>query len=496
MITKAKAPLFQLVKKQALLLSVIVALVGFIVLLGWIFNISILKSLSPEWISMKGNTAICFLLSGLTLIFFNLQEKGKMMIAAHITNIIIILIGMLSLFEYIFNFNTGIDELFFKDDSIINGTAQPGRMAPGTALCFVLFGLSFLFSGFKNSSLLIFQSLNLFAGVIALFAMISYLFGARELMDISEYTAMAFHTSFTLFILMLANLFLRTETGIMKLITGNTSGGKLFRNTFPLIIFTIIIAGWLHFKVENEGFFDPRVNISIYITTIIIVFTIILYINVRAISKSELNLLESNERYNLVAKAIHDSIWDMNIETGKIKRYGDGFKKLFGYDKQFFNSYTFDYTKLIHADDLPGVNNSLDKVLTDPKQNYWQIEYRFQKANGEYAYVYDKGYILRDTNGKAIRMIGATQDITERANYIKAIEGQNKKLQEIAWTQSHIVRAPLARIMSLVNLLKEDEQFDDETNQLIRYLSASADEFDAIIRSIITSSLKKEDTGL
>lgn len=481
-------PIFQMWKTQSLILSLIVAFVGLIVLIGWIFNISLLKSISPDWISMKANTAICFMMAGLTLILFHFKKTKSMVWVAIGSKVIIILIGILSLLQYIFNFNTGIDELFFKDDALITGTAQPGRMAPGTALCFILFGLSFLFSGFNNVSPVIFQSLDLFAGVIALFAMISYLFGARQLMDISEYTAMAFHTSFTLFILMLANLMLKSDVGIMKMITSNTSGGKLFRNIFPLIVIIIVFAGWLHFKVENEGFFDHRINISIYITSIIIVFAIILYANASAITKSELDLLESNERYNLVAKAIHDSIWDMNIATGVVKRYGDGFKELFGYDKQFYNSVSFHYTKLIHEDDLPGINNALDKVLNDPKQNYWQIEYRFQKANGQYAHVHDKGYIIRDTNGKATRMIGATQDITESADYIKAIEGQNKKLQEIAWTQSHIVRAPLARIMSLVNLLKEDEQFDEETNQLIRYLSASADEFDAIIRSIILSS--------
>ncbi len=493
---KTKIPIFQNWKNQSFVLSIVVAFVGFMVMVGWIFNISIFKSISPEWISMKVNTAICFLLAGLILMIFNLQKKKNLLRLANGSILIIIVIGIVSLLQYIFNFNAGIDELFFKDDAIRMGTSQPGRMALGTALCFILFGLSFLSLGINNLNHIIFQGLNLLVGVISLFAMISYLFGARQLMDISEYTAMAFHTSFTLFILMIANLLLRSESGMMKMITSNTSGGKLFRNMFPLVIIIIIFAGWLHFQVENAGYFNVRLNISIYITLIIIIFTIILFANARSLSKSQADLLQSNERYNLVAKAIHDSIWDMNIETGKIKRYGDGFKKLFGYDKQFFNSSTFDYTKLIHVDDLPGVNNSLEKVLTDPKQNYWQIEYRFQKANGEYAYVYDKGYIIRDANGKAIRMIGATQDITERADYIKAIEGQNKKLQEIAWTQSHIVRAPLARIMSLVNLLKEDEQFDDETNQLIRYLSISADEFDSIIRSIIHSSIQKDDTRL
>lgn len=204
----------------------------------------------------------------------------------------------------------------------------------------------------------------------------------------------------------------------------------------------------------------------------------------RKIAENE--ILLSNERYNLVAKATNDSIWDLNISTGEVKRSGDGFRKLFGYDDA--NSSQLHWINLIHPEDFLRVRNLQEKIFNNLKEHYWEDRYRFLKANGEYAFVHDRGYIIRDAQGIAIRMIGASQDITERVNYINAIEEQNRKLREIAWTQSHIVRAPLARMIGLANLLDYENQVDEETNQLLKYILSSAHELDDVIKSIIINT--------
>ncbi len=204
----------------------------------------------------------------------------------------------------------------------------------------------------------------------------------------------------------------------------------------------------------------------------------------RKIAENE--ILISNERYNLVAKATNDSIWDFNISTGDVKRSGDGFKMLFGYDDA--NDTQLHWSNLIHPEDLMRVKKNQEAVFNNTHEHYWEEKYRFLKANGTYAHVYDRGYIIRDKEGKAIRMIGATQDITKNVNQIKAIEEQNKKLRKIAWTQSHIVRAPLARMIGLANLLNYENQVDEETNQLLKYILSSAHELDNVIKSIVLNT--------
>ncbi|MDP1728394.1 MAG: PAS domain S-box protein, partial [Bacteroidota bacterium] len=197
--------------------------------------------------------------------------------------------------------------------------------------------------------------------------------------------------------------------------------------------------------------------------------------------QAEEEILHHNERYNLVAKATNDSIWDMNIATGEVSRFGDGFNNLFGYSLANYDNDHFHFTNLVHPEDLSELKESMNSAFNNPNERYWEKEYRFQKADGQYAYVYDKGYIIRDKNGKAQRMLGSARDITERVNHINAIKEQNKRLREIAWKQSHIVRAPLARMIGLANLLDYENQVDEETNQILKYILSSAHELDEVI---------------
>ncbi len=76
------------------------------------------------------------------------------------------------------------------------------------------------------------------------------------------------------------------------------------------------------------------------------------------------------------------------------------------------------------------------------------------------------------------------KDITERLNYIKAIEEQNENLKEISWLQSHVIRAPLARIMGLIQIISDPGQDTAEKQNALNYLLTSANELDEVIRTI------------
>ncbi len=105
-----------------------------------------------------------------------------------------------------------------------------------------------------------------------------------------------------------------------------------------------------------------------------------------------------------------------------------------------------------------------------------------QKKNGEKIHVEIQSNPVH-YNGKNAR-ISAARDITENLNYIAAIEAQNEKLKEISWMQSHIVRAPLARIMALVALIDITDDLPEETKKMMGYLLQSACELDKVIGDI------------
>lgn len=95
---------------------------------------------------------------------------------------------------------------------------------------------------------------------------------------------------------------------------------------------------------------------------------------------------------------------------------------------------------------------------------------------------------IRNSQSEIVGMMSAISDITDIKKYTNAIEEQNKKLLEIGWLQSHIVRAPLSRMMGIINLLRDCELDVTENDECLKHLSTSADELDAIIKDITNKS--------
>jgi PAS domain S-box-containing protein len=126
--------------------------------------------------------------------------------------------------------------------------------------------------------------------------------------------------------------------------------------------------------------------------------------------KKELLLIESEKRYSLVTQATFDAIWDWDIEKNTLFR-GEGFYSLFGYATGTLKNDPSNWDNLIHPDDFKRVVIDFQKVLDSDVIN-WIEEYQFLKSDGSYAFVRDKAIIIRDEKGKAIRMVGAMQDIT------------------------------------------------------------------------------------
>jgi PAS domain S-box-containing protein len=204
----------------------------------------------------------------------------------------------------------------------------------------------------------------------------------------------------------------------------------------------------------------------------------------------EQELLESNERFKILAKATVEAIIDWDIKNHTVF-WGEGFHTLLGYDLSENNDKL--WSNNIHPEDRERVLNNLNGILEDPAKEYFISEYRFLKANGDVAFVQHKGILIRDKSGKATRIVAAMIDLTEALSRLNKIENQNKALKEISWTQSHIVRAPLANIMGLIFLLKENNNMEVKDEQLIALISESAEKLDQIIREIVKKTSEIEE---
>jgi hypothetical protein len=132
-------------KKIAKVLSLVVGITGIMVMSGWIFDISILKSISPAWVSMKFDTAIAFVASGITLYFITRAKEGafdQAQVALSITSLIIILFMGILFFSTLLGIHTGTEDLFIKEINLSASTVIPGRPSLPTMVNFILIALA------------------------------------------------------------------------------------------------------------------------------------------------------------------------------------------------------------------------------------------------------------------------------------------------------------------------------------------------------------------
>ncbi|CAM4060030.1 PAS domain S-box protein [Gillisia limnaea] len=143
--------------------------------------------------------------------------------------------------------------------------------------------------------------------------------------------------------------------------------------------------------------------------------------------KGDMALKESNRRYELVSKATSDAIYDWDLKSN-VLLYGEAFYAMFGYSQEEFSPTIEDFLEKIHPEEKHHITESLNKSI-EGMESHWTAEYRFKRVDGKYSSVIEKGFILRDENGKAFRMVGAIQDVTEK-----------KKLEELLDEASRFAR--------------------------------------------------------
>lgn len=196
--------------------------------------------------------------------------------------------------------------------------------------------------------------------------------------------------------------------------------------------------------------------------------------------KKMLEVKESEKRYSDLFHLSPQPKWVYDIESLQFLDVNKAATEHYGYTKEEFLNITLNDIKL--DDDLTHHNKTI-KHLEENKAKTFKGTFKHSKKNGEIILVdIQSNYILYRNKKAEINVI---TDITERSKYIQTIEKQNEKLKDIAWIQSHLVRAPLARILGLVDLLqKQSEEKTEEQIELLNYLTASAHELDSMIKAI------------
>ncbi|WP_440999744.1 PAS domain S-box protein [Fodinibius sp. SL11] len=143
----------------------------------------------------------------------------------------------------------------------------------------------------------------------------------------------------------------------------------------------------------------------------------------------EQELKKEKQRFQLVAETTSDIIWDLDFKTEELW-WSEGFEEVLGYERHSLKENYQKWSAYIHPDDKDKITESSEQALNSASRK-WKEEYRLIKADGSIAHMVDRAIIIRDNNGKAIRMVGTMDDITERRKAQKKLRESEEKYRHL-----------------------------------------------------------------
>jgi signal transduction histidine kinase len=312
-------------KTSPYLAGAFIILLGGSSLAGWLFHVSILKTALPGLVSMQANTAVCLILSGVSLLLHASPDLSKtwQRPTARLLACIVIVAGLLTLTEYGLGTDLGVDRLLFPEGSRQAGGSFPGRMSLATGLDFVLLGFALVTLDWRVRSRDHYpaQYFVLAGGVVALVAFMGNFYGIESLAHFRAYGRIALNTAVAFWLLCIGILFARPGHGIMAVFTSDRPGGILSRRMLPAAILGPLLGGWLCVLGVRAGVYRLGFGSALYATVLIAAFSALIVWAARALNRADAErrqgaeaLRQSNARLQAVreeertrvAREIHD----------------------------------------------------------------------------------------------------------------------------------------------------------------------------------------------
>ncbi|HEY9735591.1 MAG TPA: PAS domain S-box protein, partial [Trichocoleus sp.] len=248
--------------------AALVISIGVLVLIGWATNIGVLKSVLPNLVSMKPNTAVSFVLAGTALRLTTPPTTPKRQRVGQLCALAVALIGLVSLSQDLLGWNLGIDQMLFVEDPQSSGTLSPGRMSPLTAFCFILGGSALGLSVAQRRRILMgwlcpAEALAVLTCLVAAQVLVAYLYGAQPVVGVLPYTQMALHAAINFMLLTSGILMSRPRQGLISIVVADSVGGAVARRLLPAAIAVPLLLGGFRIVTANLGLFAPDLGTSL-----------------------------------------------------------------------------------------------------------------------------------------------------------------------------------------------------------------------------------------
>jgi PAS domain S-box-containing protein len=236
--------------------------------------------------------------------------------------------------------------------------------------------------------------------------------------------------------------------------------------------------------------------------------------------EAEDKLRRSEERFQVAAKATSDAIWDWDLASDTVWS-NESITTLFKYPAGTVGCDIHWFRQNVHPNDRERIISGIRTVM-DKGEQFWSGEYQFRRADGSYAHIFDRGYVLYGERGSPTRMIGAMADISERVQAFEILEQRvatrtaelqekndqlegviaqrkraeellrmkNQDLKSFAYTVSHDLKAPLRGIAGYAQELDRRHKagLSDRALFCLKQILVATNNLDRLIEDLLNYS--------
>jgi signal transduction histidine kinase/ActR/RegA family two-component response regulator len=310
----------------ARLLAGMALAMGMAVLAGWAFQVPGLRSLYFAWPPVKPNTAVALMAGVMAVWLLTLRSPYPWLPLVNLSRVLAGLmagIGMVTLLEYAFEWDPGLDTWIFSNAVLSYDAASPGRMAPTTATSLLLLGTSLFIATWKRVRLS--QGLVVLTLLVATIALLGTVYQISGRDYWSPYRPMALATVFALGLLSLSILFLESKSGLMACLTNQTAGGATARRLLPVALLAPLMIGWIVLWGQQRGYYGPGFGVVLSMALCMVTLSAMIWWNASMLSRSEAGRLQAQADLERANDQLEERV---KARTQELVRYQEQLRSL------------------------------------------------------------------------------------------------------------------------------------------------------------------------
>ncbi len=513
-------------------MSMLAIAIGGGALVGWTFDNATLRSLYPGLVTMKPNDALGLILSGVALWVLRREpvphSRRRLALFCALGAAVI---GLASLSEYAMGWDLGIDQLLFRESHDVIWTSQPGRMAPTSAVNFLLLGTALALLDRPRRHWIV-EALTLTVVFVSLLAYLAHLYALELLHGTGYYAHMAVLTAVAFCLLSAGILTSRPDRGFMGIVASETAGGVMARRLLPATILAPALLAWLGFVGQLFGYYGTVFGLSLLALATIIALSMLVMWSASSLyrvdverARTETALRSHRERLQLMVDGAKDYAMLMLDAEGQVQSWNPGAERIEGYGEQEIVGQPFsrfyiredvaaakprkhlaraagegavedegwrlrkDGSKFWANTVLTALRDEDDRLrgfalLMRDMTDRMRIEEKLKEANSELS---RREEALRTALSDATK----TQEALESAQLQVVQTEKMESVGRLAAGVAHEVKNPLAIIQSGIDYLSERQDGDPVRNDVLAEMEYAVTRADRIIGGLLDFSMPR-----